>query len=62
MCQVGHSCADQQQMLVNCLHFSAYLMPFSIHTTANHIEDSVPVIILKMLWPEILQSQLHNTG
>lgn len=25
--------------VVNCLHFSAYSMPFSIHTIANHIED-----------------------
>lgn len=25
--------------VVNCLHFSAFLMPFSIHTIANHTVD-----------------------
>lgn len=35
--------------VVNCLHFTAYLMPFKIYTIATHIEDFPPVIILKML-------------
>lgn len=27
--------------VVNCLHFTAYLMPFKIYTIATHIEDFV---------------------
>lgn len=37
--QFGHSCTDQHSNVDNCLHFTAYLMPCPIFTTANHIED-----------------------
>lgn len=62
-CQFGHSCADQQQMLfiasiflhIRCLSQSTP----ALITLRNFFQS---VIILKMLWPEILQSESNNIG
>lgn len=39
---VGSFMLRSAASVVNCLHFTAYLMPFKIYTIATHIEDFSP--------------------